>query len=416
MRIGVNYVVEAGRVFHFRYTVPQDVRPYVGRTEIKRSLGTDNWREAVERAEQVTWRTLELIRSIRKHMAEADENVDRDELITEIVRRAFEDVLAADEMRRMHQKRLTEEERAEEVRRLEAALALERSALARNDLTTIWDHVIHFVTQYEYEEYFDDPGDLRKLSRDTLKAYITNLEIMLERAKGNYDNPYGGFSTALIESSRTRNRTEGRPVGTQKAPGTGPASVQNVGVASVGPTSKFRGLGELVGEYIEERSSSNEWDPKTTVTVRAVLDDLTEILGENTDLACVTRKQLVALRQTLQQLPPNRKKLARYRDKTFRQILAMPNVKAMALETLRKRMTWVSTFLKWCVQQDYMPKNPAEGLIPKRREGDSSEARDPFSHDELTALVAALAAHEMESDNRHERFWCPLIALYSGMR
>ena len=99
MRIGVNYVVEAGRVFHFRYTVPQDVRPYVGRTEIKRSLGTVDWREAAERAEQITWRTLDLVRSIRKHMAEADESLDRDELISEIVRRAFEDVLAADEMR-----------------------------------------------------------------------------------------------------------------------------------------------------------------------------------------------------------------------------------------------------------------------------------------------------------------------------
>ncbi|MBT3194470.1 MAG: site-specific integrase [Verrucomicrobia bacterium] len=192
--------------------------------------------------------------------------------------------------------------------------------------------------------------------------------------------------------------------------------MQNVGVASVGPTSRFRGLGELVGEYIEERSSSNEWQSKTALTVRAALDDLIEILGKDTDVARLTRKQLVAFRKKLQQLPSNRKKLARYRDKTVRQILAMPNVKPMALETLRKRMTWASTFLKWCVQQDYLPKNPAEGLIPKRREGDSSEARDPFSHDELTALVAALAAHEMGPDIRHERFWSPLIALYNGMR
>jgi len=67
MKIGLNYVVRAGRYYHFRYTVPQDVRPFIGRTEIKKSLKTDSWQQAVGRAEQITRRTLELVKNVRKH-------------------------------------------------------------------------------------------------------------------------------------------------------------------------------------------------------------------------------------------------------------------------------------------------------------------------------------------------------------
>jgi len=58
MKIGPKYVVQFGRYYHFRYTVPQDVRPFIGQTEIKKSLKTDDWREATVRAKQMGLRVF----------------------------------------------------------------------------------------------------------------------------------------------------------------------------------------------------------------------------------------------------------------------------------------------------------------------------------------------------------------------
>ncbi|MBT7840735.1 MAG: hypothetical protein HN742_02630, partial [Lentisphaerae bacterium] len=243
MKIGLNYVVRAGRYYHFRYTVPQDVRPFIGRTEIKKSLKTDSWQQAVGRAQQIISRTLELVKNIRKHMVKIERRPDMEELIREVVRHAFHDSLASDEQHRVWRSPLpkqalskeeppkekppkeepskekpsengskeetsddvvkekppqddapkqksSEDDVSEEVAWLEGALKRERFALARNDLSGIYDHVVHYLTDLNYLDEFGHLPDLSKLCRESLKAYIVRLQVELERAKGNYDNSY----------------------------------------------------------------------------------------------------------------------------------------------------------------------------------------------------------------------------------
>ncbi|MBT7059787.1 MAG: hypothetical protein HN976_32115, partial [Lentisphaerae bacterium] len=109
MKVGLKYVVRSGQHYHFRYSVPQDVRPFIGRREIKRSLQTDDWREAGVRAKQLACRTLELVRNLRKHMVNAEQKDNKEKLIREVVTRALDDSLRADEQWRLHREATSEE-------------------------------------------------------------------------------------------------------------------------------------------------------------------------------------------------------------------------------------------------------------------------------------------------------------------
>ncbi|MBT7054967.1 MAG: hypothetical protein HN976_07755, partial [Lentisphaerae bacterium] len=203
MKIGLKYVVRSGRHYHFRFTVPQDVRPFIGRREIKKSLQTDDWREAGVRAKQIACRTLELVRNLRKHMLNAKQRDNKEQLIREVVKRALDDSLRADEQWRLHREATSEEDADLEINRLKEALERERSALARNDLTGIYDHVVRYLTDFDYLDELGHPVDLAKLCRESLKAYIVQLQVELARAQGDYENPYDGVTAESFSGART---------------------------------------------------------------------------------------------------------------------------------------------------------------------------------------------------------------------
>ena len=329
MKIGLNYVVRAGRYYHFRYTVPQDVRPFIGRTEIKKSLKTDSWQQAVGRAEQIISRTLELVKNIRKHMLKTEKRPDREELIREVVQHAFHDSLASDERNRLGRSPLPKqapstEDPSEEIAYLEGALERERFALARNDLSTIYDYVVHYLTDLDYLDDFGHPADLTKLCRESLKAYIVQLQVELERAKGNYDNPY---DQVTVDSFGTPGpiaaplvRPPAAELPTPEAP---PAGIT---------------LSQAIAGYVDEQMTAGAWLEKTRIESMAVLELLKDHFGD-VPLTHLTHRRLLHFRDSvLRKMPIHRDRTPKYRGVKLADLLTfdIPESDRMSVDTQNK--------------------------------------------------------------------------------
>ena len=465
MKIGLNYVVRAGRYYHFRYTVPQDVRPFIGRTEIKKSLKTDSWQQAVGRAQQIISRTLELVKNIRKHMVKIERRPDMEELIREVVRHAFHDSLASDEQHRVWRSPLPKQalskekppkekpskeepskeepskeepskeepskeeppkeeppkeeppkeepskekpskeepsdDVSEEVAWLEGALKRERFALARNDLSTIYDYVVHYLTDLDYLDDFGHPADLTKLCRESLKAYIVQLQVELERAKGNYDNPY---DQVTVDSFGT--------------PGPIAAPLVRSPAAEL-PTPEAPPVGitlhQAIDGYIDEQMTAGVWLEKTKIESTAVLELLKVHFGD-VPLIHLNHQRLLHFRDgVLRKVPAHRDRTPKYRGVKLADLLTLdiPESDRMSVDTQNKYLRRIGGLCGWAVRHEHLSTNPASGLQYKKTKRPDEE-RSGYSPENLLDMQTALV--QLPTNCHAWKYWTPLLAVHSGMR
>jgi integrase len=105
-----------------------------------------------------------------------------------------------------------------------------------------------------------------------------------------------------------------------------------------------------------------------------------------------------------------------YRGKSVREILQMEIAKPLSVSSVNKHIIRVGAFLKWCVKRGYVEANFAEGLTIAKRNTKEEEEREAYSQEDLQRLIKSPLYISKRDKNHPERFWIPLIALYSGMR
>ena len=140
----------------------------------------------------------------------------------------------------------------------------------------------------------------------------------------------------------------------------------------------------------------------------------------------------------VQQLPPNRNKVAAYRGRSIDEVLKIrrdleetenrkrklnsdaPYIPAdfsMSPRTIDKHISILGTFFKWAIGKGYVHgKNVFEGQkiqTTAQREADTEAARQPFSDADLQKIFSPESYRTRKSP--HE-FWFPLIGLFSGLR
>ncbi len=171
-------------------------------------------------------------------------------------------------------------------------------------------------------------------------------------------------------------------------------------------------LSTVIDEYCQEHIALKKWETKTVVENRTVFNLLVRILGD-VPFASLKYPELRGYKQTLLKLPPNLNKVARYRDKTIEEILAMDNVEGMAVNTINRHLVRTASLFKWAQKHGYTDVNYAEGhTVGKDKK--PSEERHAFEFHELKLLFES-----QEYRNGFEeayRYWVPLIGLYSGAR
>jgi site-specific recombinase XerC len=126
---------------------------------------------------------------------------------------------------------------------------------------------------------------------------------------------------------------------------------------------------------MKEMLQASKWRQKTEADHKAQLALFLEIVTDR-PINEVGFAEVRRYKEALTRLPPNRSKIAQYRDLSIDALLELKDTTPMALNTINKALTRVLTFLNWAVRHGYVSQNYAQGLaLPNPKRDD--EERDP---------------------------------------
>ncbi len=148
--------------------------------------------------------------------------------------------------------------------------------------------------------------------------------------------------------------------------------------------------------------------------------------GQNLPIDRLSREHIRRYYDTLRHLPFRVNGQTAYQDKKWLEIAEMGRsgtvARLLSIKTMEVRQTNVRSFVNWCeleyrgaIQARYVNSGFPKVLSDKdiRRKGVN---RDSFSQNELHALLGDRERFVKATQGMASRYWCPWIALYSGMR
>jgi hypothetical protein len=225
--------------------------------------------------------------------------------------------------------------------------------------------------------------EYRVLCREALKGVIAATRIQLERMKGHY------------------------PERSEAPMATSPVS------APPPPAAPRVMLSEALAEYVKEHAGGGHWTEKTKAESQGIYALLLGIVGDR-DTVELDYKSLAGFRDALTRFPSNVSKKKEFRGKSIPQILKMDIVDPLSVSSVNKHLIRVGAFLKWATRRGYVVANYAEGLTITQRNKKEEEEREAYSKEDLLRLAQSPLAGFRKT--HPERYWIPLLGLYTGAR
>ena len=172
-------------------------------------------------------------------------------------------------------------------------------------------------------------------------------------------------------------------------------------------------LSEVITAYCSERVTGGNWGEKTAESNCMIFSELVEILGDK-HIESIDKQTARSYKEVLLQLPPNYKKKAEYHGLDIGDIVAKKPSETLSTKSINIRIQGVSALFKWATSNGYCSSNPFEGLSIKSKTR-AADRRDPFTDNELTQIFGT-GGFVKPNPKRPNRYWIPLIALYTGAR
>lgn len=252
------------------------------------------------------------------------------------------------------------------------------------------------------DECVSEPAsaDYQRLCRNLLKTQIEAYKIEIERLKGNYGNPYDRALERLID-----------PHPTPPKPSTDSSSA---------PTTL---ISQGVARYMKEKQSGKQLRDTTFKEYEDACNLLIRIVGDK-PLNELNREDVLLYLNTIKRLPPHINKKPEMRDKSIKDIISLTEKnkwKTLSESAVGKKFNQLKAFIKWASSGGLrlIPHNVSEGLsVPSRKNGHVRKQKKPYTRKDISGLIEGLIEERKKGtfNTRPERYWIPLIALFSGMR
>jgi integrase len=241
------------------------------------------------------------------------------------------------------------------------------------------------------------PGYL-KLAREALKAQLEIVETQLARFQGDYTTPHDARFSYLADAL---------PQKQVRATTDSPMDC----AAPAGPL-----LSEVIERYVRECGVKDRWTEKTTRENRAIFSILVGCLGDR-PVTSLTREDIVGVLDQIKRLPPNSTKV--YPGKSVKQILDAPDLsshESLAVSSVQKYMRRISSLFKYAHRAEIIQRHIAEGVNLSSANRDY-EAREIYLPEDIKRMFDELPNWASRGVKfQLERFWIPLVGLYTGMR
>lgn len=385
-----------GGVWHFRQVVPLRLRPLLGRTEVKRSLGTGYIRLARAKAQQVgaaVARFLVMLDTMQGDYRTMTAANNTPEKLQRILDRLVSDALEDWE----NQKASTPgpfhegfpEGHAEVLRTLEAKT---RNALARNSIKFFEPTVDTLLAEHGIALEKDSP-EYRRFALEVMKREIEAARIGQARAVGDYSDQY---ATASLVSPVVQ------PVAQV------PAHLQ---VSTVT-------LREGIAKYLAVQAQK-EKRPTTLEKYRNGLEEFLELVGDK-PVAALVREDMREYRRVVHRLPKYRTRVKPYKGKSVQQLLAMtiPAADLLTSGAIDDRFVTVSVLLNW-LADEYPATLPHLAQLKKElvvsRKAPTPEKRRAYTEEELRLLFEP-TVYTSRKMKKSWQYWLPLMGLLTGAR
>ena len=377
-------------VYYLRIFVPTDLIKRFGRKELTRSLKTRDFHRAKFLARLLRVQTQSLM-----SMARQNPKLSAEELLA-LAKRYFDWNLDQAEGDRL----------AERIKAGELEFVLDQHAENIEDLNDWIRHnklvqagpALDAFLKREHLQIEKSSHDYLKLSNYILRAQRDTEEILRERALGNFD---AKPTNALFKDISKDNS-----------------------VASAQEQTETESFGSLTAKWYEDLEQT--WRPKTRAKYAGNMKVWRELLGENTQVAQITKPMVREARDQLRNLP--RKWSWTHPNKSIAEIVDSnddQDIHQLSPGTIQAYLGTLSSFFGWAEREGYLNASPANRLsVPDPVK--AKDKRDPFQTEHLTMILKAPIYTGMRSKHywkepgttvkKDHRYWSPLIGLYSGMR
>lgn len=165
-------------------------------------------------------------------------------------------------------------------------------------------------------------------------------------------------------------------------------------------------LSEVIGQYEKEKESG--WTHKTKIEIMSCHRLIVDVMGD-VEVKAISKQMLLDFKDTMTKLPSNLYK--KFAGKNIQEVLQLPDIVPMSTTSVNKHILRVGALLGYAVKEGIIQANLAQGMmIPEKRRSD--EERKAYSLEDLQNIVVNLP----RTQDRPDRFWIPLISMYTGMR
>jgi integrase len=171
--------------------------------------------------------------------------------------------------------------------------------------------------------------------------------------------------------------------------------------------------------YVRDSQAGQKWTPKTEGERSDHFDLLYEILGEETDIAALTKHQARSVKDLLMKLPKNRNKRKATRDLPLEEAVARADGETLNTTTINKYLQTYNGLFIWAERNGYVKSNLFSGLaIRKGKRMANSQQRQPFNDAQMSLILDELVTSKngLIGDKKLWRKWGPLIGAFSGAR
>ena len=167
---------------------------------------------------------------------------------------------------------------------------------------------------------------------------------------------------------------------------------------------------EIIEDFLREKNQTQAWTEKTLGENESIFRLFLRIVGEDLTSAQVDFALARSYKSTLVQLPSNMNKKPEFRELSIQQIIAR-KPKPMAIGTINKQLTRVSSLMDWAYRHGLVNQNYFAGLGLKSGEK-AAKQRDPFTQDDIDKIFN----YRGNKLKRKYHYWLPILGYYTGAR